>query len=275
MRIGIVGTPELENFKGVAEKVLKELKGQDIVFEENTAKALGKKGIPLGIIDADFLISIGGDGTILRTLQRSSLPILGVNAGVLGFLTEVEPKEIPASFKQLLKGEFTVEKRAKLKVVCNGKRLMDATNEAVIHTAHIAKMRQFVISVDGMPATSMRADGIIVATATGSTCYAMSVGSSIIDPRVQALVIAPIAPFRLSARPLVVPAKSHVVVTVHDPMPCIMVLDGQEEQMLTGKEKMTFTSSEHNAKFVILRSEFYKNLEEKLMASSPLVGHRH
>ena len=275
MRIGISGTPELRNFKRVANKVVEALKGEDLVFEERTAEALGRKGVPLSKLKADVLITVGGDGTILRTLQSTSLPILGVNAGVLGFLTEVQPGEIEASMAQLVKGDYKIDKRLKLKVVVDGKRMKDTTNEAVVHTAHVAKMRHFVVSVDNKPATQMRADGIIVATPTGSTCYAMSVGSSIIDPRVEALVIAPIAPFRLSARPLVVPAKSSISVTIHEPKECVMVADGQEEVFLTGNEEIVFTSSEKKARFVILKGEFYKNLEEKLMASSPMIGHRH
>lgn len=275
MRIGISGTPELKNFKRVANKVVEALEGEDIVFEERTAEALGREGVPLNKLKADVLITVGGDGTILRTLQTTSLPILGVNAGVLGFLTEVQPGEIEASMAQLIKGDYKIDKRLKLKVVVDGKRMKDTTNEAVVHTAHVAKMRHFVVSVDNKPATQMRADGIIVATPTGSTCYAMSVGSSIIDPRVEALVIAPIAPFRLSARPLVVPAKSSISVTIHEPKECVMVADGQEEVFLTGNEGIVFSSSEKKARFVILKGEFYKNLEEKLMASSPMIGHRH
>ena len=275
MRIGIAGTPELKNFKRVAQKVLQELEGEDLVFEEHTAEALGFDGVPLNKIKADVLVSIGGDGTILRNLQATSVPILGVNAGVLGFLTEVQPDEVKESIAQLLRGDYKVERRLRLKVVVDGRRLKDATNEAVVHTAHVAKMRHFVVSIDHKPATDMRADGIIVATPTGTTCYAMSVGSSIIDPRVEALVIAPIAPFRLSSRPLVVPAKSSISVTVHEPKECVMVIDGQEEIFLDGDEEIVFSASEKKARFVILKSEFYKNLEEKLMASSPMIGHRH
>jgi len=249
--------------------VLAALKGQKIVFESRAAAGLGTKGVPLREMDVDVIITVGGDGTILRTLQGSDAPVLGVNAGVLGFLTEVQPDEIKTAVKRLLAGDYRIVRRVKLKTVIDGRRLEDATNEAVIHTAHISKMRYFEISVDGARATDMRADGIIVATPTGSTCYAMSVGSAIIDPRVDALVIAPIAPFRLSARPLVVPAKSKITVTITEPRECIMVIDGQREVQMTGKEKVTFSSSEKKARFVSFQYDFYKNLEEKLVASAP------
>jgi len=255
--------------------VLKALKGQDYVIESRAAQALGKKGVLLPNLKADVIITIGGDGTILRTLQGTETPILGVNAGVLGFLTQIHASEIQEAVKKILAGKFHIDERLKLKTVMNGKRLEDATNEAVIHTAHIAKMRHFAISVDGTPATEMRADGLIVATPTGSTCYAMSVGSSIIDPRVEALVIAPIAPFRLSARPFVVPARSKVSLTIRDPRECIMVIDGQCEYEMCGDEKIVFTASGKKARFVSFKDDFYRNLEEKLVAMSPYAVQRH
>lgn len=225
-------------------------------------------------MDADVIITIGGDGTILRTLQGTDAPILGVNAGVLGFLTEVQPNEIRSAIRKVLAGKYRIEERLKLKTVMDGKRLEDATNEAVIHTAHIAKMRHFAISVDNTPATEMRADGIIVATPTGSTCYAMSVGSSIVDPRVEALVIAPIAPFRLSARPFVVPARSRISITIKEPRECIMVIDGQCEFEMTGNERLVFTASDKKARFVSFKDDFYRNLEEKLVAAAPYAAQR-
>jgi NAD+ kinase len=175
----------------------------------------------------------------------------------------------------LLKGDYHIDERLKLKTVMNGRRLQDGVNEAVIHTAHIAKMRQFSVSVDGQPATELRADGVIVATPTGSTCYAMSVGSSIVDPRVEALVIAPIAPFRLAARPFVVPAKSKISITIAEPKECTMVIDGQEELAMEGSESIEFTASEKRARFVSFEDDFYRDLQEKLMAFTPHAVHRH
>jgi NAD+ kinase len=259
----------------VAKKVLEALKGNDYVVETHTAEALGLKGVSLAKMKVDVLISVGGDGTILRTLQGNDAPVMGVNAGVLGFLTEIQAEDVKAAIKKLLKGDYHIDERLKLKTVLNGRRLEDATNEAVVHTAHIAKMRHFTISVDGTRATEIRADGLIVATPTGSTSYAMSVGSSIIDPRVDALVIAPIAPFRLAARPLVVSARSKIAVSILEPKECTMVIDGQCEFKIRGDENLVFTASEKKAKFISFKDDFYRNLEEKLIASAPFAAHRH
>ena len=255
--------------------MLEALKGVDYVVESHTADALGISGVPLSKMKVDALITIGGDGTILRTLQACDAPVMGVNAGVLGFLTEIQANEIKPAVKRLLTGKYHIDERMKLKTTMNGKRLEDATNEAVIHTAQIAKMRHFAISIDGTPATETRADGLIVATPTGSTSYAMSVGSSIIDPRVEAFVIAPIAPFRLAARPLVVAARSKIAVTITDPRECTMVIDGQCEFKIRGDERLVFTASEKKAKFISFKDDFYRNLEEKLIASAPFAAQRH
>ncbi len=240
------------------------------MVDEAAAAELGESGMKISKMKADVIITVGGDGTILRTLRETDKPILGVNAGVLGFLTEVQPSDVHTAITRLLGGKYSIDERLKLKTVVDGKRIEDATNETVIHTAQIAKLRHFAISIDDTPATEMRADGIIVATPTGSTCYAMSVGSSIIDPRVDALVFAPIAPFRLSARPLVVPAKSHISVTIKDPRTCTLVVDGQKERALSGNEEIVFTGSEKKARFVTFnKDDFYINLEQKLMTWSP------
>lgn len=238
------------------------------------AEAMGLEGVPLAEINADVIVTVGGDGTILRTLQGTDKPVLGVNAGVLGFLTEVQPGDVKPAITRLLKGDYKIDERLKLKTVMDGKRLEDATNEAVLHTAHIAKMRHFEISIDGARATEIRADGLIVATPTGSTSYAMSVGSSIIDPRVDALVIAPIAPFRLAARPLVAPADSKIGVSIKEPKECIMVIDGQTEFTTKGTERYIFTGSEKKARFISFRDDFYTTLEQKLVASAPSSAQR-
>ena len=264
----------MKNFKIVAQKVLDALKGQDFILESRAAQGFGLEGVPLSEMKVDVIITVGGDGTILRTLQGCDCPILGINAGVLGFLTEVQSDDAVSAVKRLLAGKYKIDARLKLKTVMNGKRLEDATNEAVLHTAHIAKMRHFQITIDGAKATEIRADGLIIATPTGSTSYAMSVGSSIVDPRVDALVIAPIAPFRLAARPLVVPAKSMIGVTIREPKECILVIDGQAEFTTSGAEKYEFTSSEKKAKFISFKDDFYSTLEEKLVASAPAIAQR-
>jgi len=266
MRIGLV--VNVESMKGIeiGKKVLGFLEERkaDIILEENIARSLDRKGVPLGEMETDVIITVGGDGTILRTLQKTRSSILGINVGVLGFLTELKVEELEAGLEKLLKEDFIVEKRSKLKVEVDSKRLSDCTNEAVIHTAHVGKIRRFEIYIDDQLANDLRADGIITSTSTGSTCYAMSVGGPIIDPGVDSMVIAPIAPFKLAARPIVVSAKSKIKIKVAEPSECVLVLDGQEEVHLKGDEVVNLSLSERNANFIRFGENFYRRIREKL-----------
>jgi len=244
MRIGVTANSEVPEAIRVGRKVIKELEGQDVVLERGIARLFGKEGFGVEEMDIDVMVTVGGDGTILRSLQRTKAPIFGVNAGAVGFLAEVDDSGLSTGIARLLNGNYFVEERIKLKTEIGCERLFDAANEAVVHTAHIAKIRHFHVFVDDQLAMDVRADGIIVATPTGSTCYAMAVGSSIIDPRVDAFVIAPMAPFKYTARPMVVPATSKVRIELVKPKPCLCVIDGQQERPMEGDEMITFSLAE-------------------------------
>jgi NAD+ kinase len=267
MKLGVMSNPNIEKATALAKEVIDYLSDKaEILVEESLASKLGIKGYPLSEMKPDILITIGGDGTVLWALQRSEAKVFCINAGVLGFLTEVSPEDAIDSLDKILKGEYIIDKRTKLKTMLNGKRLFDCTNEAVIHTAHVAKMRHFEIQVDDNFMADIRADGIIVATPTGSTCYAMSVGSPLVDPRVNALVIAPIAPFKLSARPYVVPINSEITIKLLEPeRPCILVLDGQHETQVQSQATMIFTASEKPAELVRFSKDFYSRVSDKLI----------
>jgi NAD+ kinase len=266
MKIGMVANIESERGIETALKLLEFLNSRnaEIAIEEKTANAMGKEGLPLEKMGSDVLITVGGDGTILRSLRRSSASILGINVGVLGFLTELKSEDFETGLERLLKEDFSVETRSKIRVDVDGRRYADCTNEAVIHTAKVATMRHFWIHKDGNLASDIRADGIIVSTSTGSTCYAMSVGGPILDPNIDAMVIAPIAPFKLAARPTVVPADCKISIKLAEPKPCVLVLDGQEEVELTGQESVELGLSEHKARFIRFEDNFYKRIQEKL-----------
>jgi NAD+ kinase len=238
----------------------------DILVEKSLASEIGMEGHTLKDMEIDILVTIGGDGTVLWALQRTTAKLFCINAGVLGFLTEAGPDTALQGLDRILEGDYILDKRARLKTLLNGKRLFDCTNEAVIHTAHVAKMRHFEISVDDNVVGDIRADGIIVATPTGSTCYAMSVGSPLVDPRVNAFVLAPIAPFKLSARPYVVPLECQIKIKLMESgRPCVLVLDGQDEIQVESEGDLLFTVSEKPAEFVRFSRDFYKRVSEKLV----------
>jgi NAD+ kinase len=187
-----------------------------------------------------------------------------VNAGVLGFLTEVSIEDAIPGLKRVLRHNYLVEKRLRLKTVLDGKRLFDSTNEAVVHTSETSKMRHYRILLSGVTVDDVRADGIIIATPTGSTCYAMSSGGPILDPSVGAFVIVPLAPFKMSARPIVVPSDRKVSITLMDDKPSRLVLDGQFETQVHAGSTVEFSQSESPAEFIRFSSDFYEHLRSKL-----------
>lgn len=243
-----------------------ESEGAEVQVEDAMAAEMGVEGVPMERVTAEAVVAIGGDGTILRALQGSDSPVFGINTGVVGFLTEVKPEDAIDGLGRVLSGDFILDERMRLSTRLNGEALPDCVNEAVLHTADVAKIREFMMSVDDERLSAVRADGIIIATPTGSTCYALSVGSPILDPRVSALVIAPIAPFKLSARPIVVPASSTITVRLRSPnKTCLLVLDGQEQVTISPEDELTFKRSGRPARFIRFDREFYARVEEKLV----------
>ncbi len=265
MKIGILANPKLRDIDQTVREIMSVLEGRaSITLDADLGKSLGIQGKPLEKMEIDVLITIGGDGTILYALQRYNHVIAGINAGQLGFLTEIPRDNIVEMLGRVLSGQYTIEERMRLKVVHNTSRLADCVNEAVLHTSHVSKMHHFDVLVDGKPALNVRADGLIIATPTGSTSYAMSVGSPIIDPRVGAFVLAPIAPFNLAIRPLVIPANSMVEVRHADKKECMMVLDGQEEISIAPDDVLKLSRSENPARFVRFQEDFYDKAWKKL-----------
>ncbi|MEM0448908.1 MAG: NAD(+)/NADH kinase [Methanomassiliicoccales archaeon] len=264
MKLGLTANVNVPDAPRLARMVCEYLEGQELILEEAIATVLGRKGVRIEDMKVDVMITIGGDGTILRALMRNEAPIFGINAGDLGFLTEIQEDMLEEGLERVIRGQYHIEERSKLRSELAGKRLRDATNEVVVHTAHIAKLRHFRVFVDGELAIDVKADGIIVSTPTGSTCYAMSVGAPILDPRVDALVIAPMAPFKFAGRPTVVPANSDISIEIQRPKPCLIVVDGQEEVSMEGNEELHFTTSDKKARFVSLGRTFYTKMREKL-----------
>jgi len=266
VKFGITANPHIPHARMAVEEIVKQVeKKHTAVLESEIAEAFGRRGKDLGAMDVDLVLAIGGDGTILRALQRTTAKVLGINSGSLGFLTEITADEFPDALPRLEKKNFTIEERVKVAVRVDGKKMYDCTNEAVIHTAQIAKIRDFEVWLNGTLAQRVRADGIILATPTGSTSYNLSVGGPIVDPRVEALVISAIAPFKVASRPIVVPTSAQVRVRLTKPKECLLVLDGQHEVALIGTEDVRFTGSKSRAKLVKFGDDFYERIEKKLI----------
>lgn len=169
----------------------------------------------------DLVIVVGGDGCLLgaaRDLARYKVPLLGVNRGRLGFLTDVHPGEIEARMDEVLQGEFTVEHRFLLEaqVKRDGKMMGEnaALNDVVFHSGNSVKMLEFELYVDGDFVYRQRSDGLIMSTPTGSTAYALSGGGPIMHPRLDAIVLVPMFPHTLSSRPIVIDGNSEIKIFV-------------------------------------------------------------
>jgi NAD+ kinase len=266
MKVGIVANPDLPKSAALVKRVIKFFAERKIEVEidEAIARKIGKRWVPLSEMESAVLITVGGDGTVLRALQQSNARVLSVNAGEVGFLTEIGPDEIEAKLAQFVAGKYQIDPRIRLKTLLGKKRLCDSLNEAVVHTAQISKLRRFSVCVDGVRSMDVRADGIVVATPTGSTCYAMSAGGPIVDPDVDAFVIAPLAPFKPSIRPLVVPASSTITVEMGHRKDCLLVLDGQQYEGIAPDSVLTFGRSERDAELIRFDDDFYTRLHEKL-----------
>ncbi len=222
----------------------------------------------------DLIIVLGGDGTYLsaaRLMKKKSIPILGVNMGTLGFLTEIRKEEVfDAVHAIFVKGELKISERALLGVRLEraGKVLLDSfvVNDAVISKGAIARIIGVKISVDGRFANTIRADGIIVSTPTGSTAYSLAAGGPIVMPTLNALQITPICPHGLNQRPVMLPDTAKVELTLnHMPGHVYLTLDGQEGVDLKEGDRITVSraqgkvlkivNSPHRDYFLLLREK--------------------
>jgi len=269
MKWGVVCNPNVEKAISTARDVYDFLKENGEVFaEKKLAENLEVKGYSMTDLDkkTDIVVTVGGDGTILKTLEFVEKPIFAINSGGMGFLAEVESKYAIGGLKQVISGEYNIEERAKLKVTLDGKRLADATNEVTVQTARIAKIMYLQLFVEDELLETMGADGIIVATPTGSTSYALSVGGPIMDPTVNAMVIAPLAPFKLSARPWIVPLGKKVgIKLLPKSKETHLVIDGESARDVTTESEIMITGSEKKARFIRFGESFYQMVRLKLV----------
>ncbi len=224
--------------------------------------------------EIDLAIIVGGDGTFLnisRALAGFKAPVLGVNVGRRGFLTDVEVGEIVETMQLLLNGDYAIEPRSLLSasiIGTDGK--LDtclALNDIVVHKTNYGRLIDFEITVDGTFVTSLRADGVIVATPTGSTAYALSSGGPVLHPKLPAIEVVPISPHTLTHRPIVLNETSVIEINLINAAPgnASLVVDGHVRQDLDGEERISINSANLPVHFVrILGHDFYNALRQKL-----------
>ncbi|HXF81950.1 MAG TPA: NAD(+)/NADH kinase, partial [bacterium] len=222
---------------------------------------------------ADLLVVFGGDGTILRAARLAAgrgIPIAGVNMGGFGFLAELSTEEFPAALPRLLDGRYTLDERMMLEAAVDqsgagGPRLL-ALNDIVVTKSGVARVLRLRVSVNGEHLASYPADGVIVATPTGSTAYSLSAGGPILDPRVDAIVITPICPHTFNARAVVVGGDDEIAVDVTAPEPeATLSVDGRVGVTLAAVRRVVVRAAAQRTRFVRLGgSSFYGILRTKL-----------
>ena len=240
-RVGIVAKPGASEARGVVAELLAWLaaRGLGAVLEKETAAlvpaatvpSVGKAELPAQV---DLLVVLGGDGTLLsmaRAVGDLGVPLLGVNLGGLGFLTATTLDEMFPALEAVLAGRMAVDERLMLtvRVLRGGQRLCEypALNDVVITKAAMSRIIDLAVSIEGQHATAYRADGLIIATPTGSTAYGLSAGGPILFPTMDALVLTPICSHTLTNRPIVIPGNHRVEVTLLADQEVMATVDGQ------------------------------------------------
>ena len=231
----------------------------------------------------DLLLTVGGDGTILRAVQvviPGSTPITGINQGKLGFMTELDADEAVAKLPSLLDGKGWIDERAMLQaeLTASGKepRVFHALNDVVVARGEIARLIRVEVSIDGQPLTTYKTDGIIVATATGSTGYALAARGPILYPQSRDFLLVPVAPHLSLTYPLVLPETAEVVLRLNTYHAATLSVDGHINLPLSNGDTVTLRRSRHVARFWRIRPEasFYSSLEDKLKGKQGETGRK-
>jgi len=270
--VGLIARFDRKEAIELAQDLAKYLrtKGLEVYVEDTLAKKMEakEKSVPLERIKTDFIIAIGGDGTILRTcvsIPKPEPPILAINMGIRGFLTEVEPKQAFTAVDKCLKKEFTLEKCTKLSVTADDVKFPEALNEVLITADEPAKLLYVRIIKDSKPILDCQADGLIIATQTGSTGYSLSAGGPVLDPHVDGFVLTPVCALSVF-RSIVFPVDSSLTIEVLTPRRTLVVIDGQHRKILNSKHtSLTVARSKHETSFIRFRENFYHRLRSRLV----------
>ncbi len=249
-----------------------EAKGLNISLEPRLARHAKKtdSALPIKEMKTDLIITIGGDGTILRTclsIPKPEPPILAINMGVRGFLAEVPPEKGFDAVDRCLEGEFHLERCMKLASSIGDTRLPDALNEVLIASHAPAKLLYAKIWKDETAVADCRADGMIIASQAGSTGYSLSAGGPVLDPDLDAFVFTPICPLTVF-HPVVLSAKNTITIELLKPKRAVVVLDGHYQTEMEPKNlRIRVSKSEYESSFVRFGDGFYRRLKSRLLFS--------
>ncbi len=280
-RIGIVGRFDRRNVADTLERLLQYLgrRGISVTLDERSATSLQDVRFPVASLDdlgrsSDLVVILGGDGTLLhasRVLAPQGVPLIGINLGQLGFLTDIPAQSMEHMLGQVLDGKYIEEKRALLNAriarMDNEHWVggIQALNDVVLTKGARGSMIDLEVFVDGQFVYNLRADGLIVATPTGSTAYALSSGGPIVHPGLGALLLVPICPHTLSNRPVVLNDRSQVEVILKKGEGAFVNFDVQDQMMLSPGDHMTVALAQDSVRLLHPQGHnYFAMLREKL-----------
>lgn len=256
-------------------------RGIEVGADRDTTQSINLPEVPAQEFgDADLVVAFGGDGTLIRAAHLAAergTPVLGVYYGRFGFVTQCTQGNLEGCLEDFIAGRSRLESRMMLDVVlCRGGQPVTsimALNETALQRTVVARMMTFQVTVDGHVLTSYPADGIIVATPTGSTAYNLSAGGPIMDPKVQALMLTAIAPHTLNARTLVLSPDSEITLNVQSHGDAVLSADGLSRlHLLRGDEVRVRKSSRVTNLVMVEKDDFLIKLGQRLLWSQSLIG---
>jgi NAD+ kinase len=258
-KIGIICKPNAPEPPSILKDLVPWLlsKGLEVYLEKETASFEGIKSVPRSELPGmvELVVVLGGDGTMLgtaRLVAEKGVPVLGVNLGGLGFITEVYTNELFMALEKIMRGECPTEERMMLsaRIMRGGEEIAHYTalNDVVINKGAMARVIDLEIDVNKTYVTMFKSDGAIVSTPTGSTAYSLSAGGPILYPTIHALVLTPISPHTLTNRPLVLPEDAQIEITLKSQSEGVLLaLDGQVGVTLMTGDMVEIKKSPHNA----------------------------
>lgn len=287
-RIGLVGRPGHSGVVTSMSRLIAYLRSKDlsIMMDDATSELMGNTTVEVGSrmqlsASCDLVIVVGGDGSMLNVAKQvasEGVPVIGINRGNLGFLTDILPDEIETQLDEVLAGKFTVENRFLLDAILNGaeedKALGSALNDVVLHPGKAAQMIEFELFVNGKFVYSQESDGLIVATPTGSTAYSLSAGGPIMHPDLNAVVLVPMYPHSLNSRPIVIDGDCEIklVVAAKESLQPQVSCDGDVCYTASAGDEIIVTKKSVPLKLIHPNNHsFYQTCRSKLGWGSRLV----
>jgi len=271
--VGLVSKPDDISLRPYIEEIQKALNKHQakLLIEEESAKLLGYEGFGFEDIckESDFLISLGGDGTLISLCRKSfaySKPVLGIHAGKLGFLTDIQTSEISSFIEAIFAGNYRIDTRMMLEVSLHVKgdvKKIVAFNDIVFSRSKISHMTTIRAYVEGTLLNSYYGDGLIVSTPTGSTAYNLSAGGPVVYPLTEALILTPICPHSLTQRPLVLPVDFEISFESSDDT--VVVIDGQDTYQMNAVDFVSVKIADKGAQLIhSLDRNYFDVLKNKL-----------